>query len=251
MTMKILGVIPARYASTRFPGKPLAMIAGKSMIQRVYEQALKASNLDQVVVATDDVRISDHVNSFGGKVVMTSVEHPNGTARCKEAMQIMNAGAEGLPFEGIVNIQGDEPYIHPDQISSIGEMLMQGAEIATLAKQLDEKSELFNPNVVKVVFDNTFRALYFSRQAIPFLRDDEQGSWIQQHHYYRHIGIYGYSAGVLERIVTLKESPLEQAEKLEQLRWLENGFKIRVGTTTRQSIAVDTPDDLSKLTNIS
>jgi 3-deoxy-manno-octulosonate cytidylyltransferase (CMP-KDO synthetase) len=249
--MKILGIIPSRYGSSRFPGKPLADISGKSMIRRVYEQAARSAQLDGLFVATDDQRIFEHVKSFGGQVVMTSAVHPNGTSRCLEALGIIQERIDPEPYSGVVNIQGDEPFIQPDQISDVAMMLREKhAEIATLCCKIDDHEELFSPHVVKVVFDKQHVAGYFSRQVIPYCRDKEEKDWLSQHDYYKHIGIYGFHANVLAQIGTLKESPLEKAEQLEQLRWLENGFKIHIGITTYQSPAIDTPEDLSKLTNI-
>ena len=247
--MRIIGIIPSRYGSTRFPGKPLVDIAGKSMIQRVYDQAAKAKLLDDVVVATDDERIYDHVTAFGGKVAMTSVDHLNGTSRC---LEVVNAFPEskGNPVKGVVNIQGDEPFLDPEQIDQVAELLtLPETQLATLIKKIENPEELFNPNVVKVVFTNEQWASYFSRQAIPFIRDQVADDWMKAHDFYKHIGIYGYRSEVLRQIVDLPVSTLEKAESLEQLRWLEHGFRIRVGVTTKQAIAIDTPEDLSKLTN--
>ncbi len=250
--MKILGIIPSRYGSTRFPGKPLADISGKSMIRRVYEQAGRSAQLDGLVVATDDQRIFEHVKNFGGEVVMTSTTHPNGTSRCLEALRIVQKKDDSDTYSGVVNIQGDEPFIQPEQISDVALMLKEKqAEIATLCCKIDDQEELFSPHVVKVVFDKEHVALYFSRQAIPNCRGAEEKDWLNQHIYYKHIGIYGFQTEVLSRIVMLKESALEKAEQLEQLRWLEHGFEIHIGMTSFQSLAIDTPEDLSKLTNIS
>ena len=248
--MRIIGIIPSRYGSTRFPGKPLADIDGQSMIQRVYLQAKKAGLLSDVIVATDDQRIFDHVLSFGGKVVMTSVDHLNGTSRCLEVLQSLTFQPDEVPVSGVVNIQGDEPFLDPEQIDQVAELLpWSETQVATLVKKIEDASELFNPNVVKAVFTKEKWASYFSRQAIPFIRDTEPEAWLKAHNFYKHIGIYGYRAGILSDLVDLPVSPLEKAESLEQLRWLENGFRIRVGITTKQAIAIDTPEDLSKLTN--
>ena len=248
--MKILGVIPSRYASTRFPGKPLIDINGKSMIQRVYEQAQKSTYLNKVAVATDDDRIFNHIKSFGGEVVMTSESHKNGTSRCYEALELANTTIGEDSYDAVINIQGDEPYIEPSQIDKVSVLLNEKkAEIATLVKLIDNKEELFDPNVVKAVLDNKNNAKYFSRQTIPYVRDEAIDVWLNKHAFYKHIGIYGYSSKVLKLIAKLKKSPLEKAEKLEQLRWLENGFQICTDITTAQSVAIDTPDDLSKLTN--
>jgi 3-deoxy-manno-octulosonate cytidylyltransferase (CMP-KDO synthetase) len=239
--MKILGIIPARFASTRFPGKPLAMINGKPMVQRVYEQALKA-NLDEVVVATDDDRIADVVKSFGGNVVMTSAEHPSGTDRCAEAMAKYKSG-----WDAVINIQGDEPYIHPNQINILAALLQRAeVEIGTLVKKISQPEELLNVNTPKVVIDALGNALYFSRQPIPYKKGVEISEWVKHHTYYKHIGIYGYKSNVLPKLTLLSQSSLEVAESLEQLRWLENGYKIATGITSEETIAVDTPDDLLK-----
>jgi len=243
--MKILGIIPSRYASTRFPGKPLAMIAGKRMIQRVYEQASKSAMLTKVIVATDDLRIFEYVESFNGNVVMTSENHLNGTSRCWEALE-----QNGENYDTIVNIQGDEPFIDPEQIDQVGKLFERSdIEIGTLVKRIQSKEELFNPNVVKAVFDRQKKAMYFSRQPIPFLRGVLQEEWIEKHDFFKHIGIYGYRFDVLEKIIKLAPGELEKAENLEQLRWLENGFKINVQITNKEAVSIDTPEDLLKLTN--
>lgn len=245
--MNILGVIPARYASTRFPGKPLTDISGKSMIRRVYEQAGKTKALSRTVVATDDERIYKHVKAFGGEVFMTSEKHENGTARCYEVLtKIENAEQ----FHVVINIQGDEPFIEPAQIDAVSNLFNQDEiEIGTLVKKIDSSKELFDPNIVKVVFSNQKKALYFSRQPIPFLRDVEENMWVERWNYYKHIGIYGYRVKPLNEIVKLKTGKLEVAEKLEQLRWLEEGYQISVDTTDFESIAIDTPEDLLKIYN--
>ncbi|MCS6831995.1 MAG: 3-deoxy-manno-octulosonate cytidylyltransferase [Flammeovirgaceae bacterium] len=243
----ILGVIPARYASTRFPAKMLADIAGKAMIQRVYEQAQKATKLAKVVVATDHAAIAEKVISFGGEVVMTSVHHQSGTDRCAEAWK-----KQPVSFSHLINIQGDEPFIHPEQIDLLATILQENdVEIATLAMEIKDKSRLFDPNVVKVIRDAASNALYFSRHPIPFLRNLSQEKWLENFPYLQHIGLYGYRTDVLEKITQLSSSMLEKAESLEQLRWLENGFKIRVGITTYESFGIDVPEDIEKvLTNI-
>ncbi len=240
----ILGIIPARYASTRFPGKPLVMIDGKPMIQRVYEQALK-SELDAVVVATDDVRIADAVRSFGGNVVMTSENHPSGTDRCAEALENFKGD-----WEAVVNIQGDEPYIQPSQINAIASLLKSGAPIATLVKKIDSVEELTNINSPKVVISSNGDALYFSRQPIPFQKGIEINNWLNHGTYYKHIGIYGYQSTVLPKLTQLKQGVLETAESLEQLRWLENGYSIMTAETTENTVAIDTPEDLSRLKSL-
>lgn len=252
--MIFVGVIPARYESSRFPGKPLVDIGGKPMIQRVYEQAKKV--LDIVIVATDDQRIYDCVQSFGGEVIMTSKSHTCGTDRVYEAFQVYCKGLQQSELDKmvVVNIQGDEPFIQPDQIRAL--MSCFPTEIATLVHPFSEKdtlADLQNPNYVKVAIahDNNEqepltmgRAIYFSRNIIPYLRGVEQNDWIQQGQHYRHIGMYAYRADILQKITQLKPSMLEKLECLEQLRWLGNGLTIRVAVTHHASIGVDTPDDL-------
>ncbi len=239
----IAGIIPARYASTRFPGKPLAAIAGKTMVQRVYEQVSQCKLVDDVVVATDDKRIVDHVVSFGGKAVMTSADHPSGTDRCREAIQLLK-----LKPQYIINIQGDEPYIDPLQIDELAATLADGtAEIATQVSVIDNAAILFDKNVVKVVLNKNNEALYFSRMAIPCIRGKEENDWFSQHSYYRHIGMYAYRSDILEKITQLQVSSLEKAESLEQLRWLENGYKIKCVLTKYESHCVDVPGDIEKI----
>lgn len=240
--MKTLGIIPARFASSRFPGKPLADIAGISMIQRVYEQCLKSSSLDQLTVATDDQRILDHVNGFGGHAVMTAENHPSGTDRCHEVSCMFPE------FDICINIQGDEPMIDPLQIDLVAACFKNvNTELATLVKEITTAEELFNPNTPKVIFNAQMEAIYFSRNTIPFLRNSNQENWLENHTFYKHIGIYGYRKGVLSKITKLEMSDLEKAEALEQLRWVENGFKIKVAVTDKESQAIDTPEDLQKL----
>ncbi|MFY9310143.1 MAG: 3-deoxy-manno-octulosonate cytidylyltransferase [Bacteroidia bacterium] len=243
--MKIIGIIPARYASTRFPGKPLIDIGGKSMIQRVYEQAKKTSSLSGVVVATDDARIESHVKSFGGEVVMTSETHQSGTDRCFEAIQKFSSAADI-----VINIQGDEPFIQPEQIDLVASCFdSQEVQIATLVKQINSEQDLFNVNIPKVVLNTKGNAIYFSRQTIPFLRGKENTEWLNSHVFYKHIGIYAYRTKVLAEITRLDPSRLEVSEGLEQLRWIENGYTIRAKTTDFENVAIDVPDDLKKLTN--
>ena len=247
--MKILGVIPARYASTRFPGKPLALINGKPMILRVVEQAIQANSLTEVYVATDDKRIEDAVLGFGGKVIMTSENNRSGTDRCMEAVDKLEK--QGKIFDVIINIQGDEPYIQPEQIDLVASSFSRSnVNIATLAVKLKSEEELFNPNIIGVVFDMDKKALYFSRNPIPFVRNFEKKDWLNHYKYFKHIGIYAFRTPILRQITKLETSLLEQAESLEQLRWLENGFQIHVEITEFESIAVDSPDDLSKFLNI-
>jgi 3-deoxy-manno-octulosonate cytidylyltransferase (CMP-KDO synthetase) len=239
--MNSIGIIPARYASTRFPGKPLVDIGGKPMIERVYEQACLA-NLQQVLVATDDARIADVVRDFGGQVVLTGTQHQSGTDRCFEAYTRHN-----VPFDCIINIQGDEPFIQPEQINLVISCFENpGTQLATLIKQIEQPAELFNPNAPKVITDSRQQAIYFSRHPIPYYRGAEPESWLQHHTYYKHIGIYGYRADILEQITRLPPSGLELAESLEQLRWLENGFRILTAITTQENIGIDTPADVQK-----
>ncbi len=241
--MNIVGIIPSRYASTRFPGKPLVDIAGKSMIQRVYEQAKKAKSLSEVFVATDDARIQEHVISFGGKVVMTSETHQSGTDRCFEAVNKI----QGIT-DVIINIQGDEPFIHPEQIDLVASCFNSSdTGIATLAIKMKTSIDLFNPNIPKVIINKNKEAIYFSRQAIPHIRGVEQSEWMNRFTFYKHIGIYAYRVEVLKEITSLQQSSLELAETLEQLRWIENGYKIKVEVTDFESVAIDAPEDLNKL----
>jgi len=238
---KFIGIIPARYASTRFPGKPLQLIGGKSMIQRVYEQVSKV--LPTVYVATDDQRIYDAVVAFGGKVVMTSDKHKSGTDRCYEAYQKVGEGKSV-----VVNIQGDEPFIQLSQIETVCKCFDDpSTELATLVKPFkpsDGTQALFNPNSPKVLLNKKGEAIYFSRNVIPYLRGIDQSEWIHQHTYYKHIGLYAYRGDVLKTITQLPQSSLELAESLEQLRWIENGYKIKVGLTEVETIGIDTPEDL-------
>lgn len=242
-TTNSLGIIPARFASTRFPGKPLVDIGGKTMVQRVYEQASKSA-LGQVVVATDDQRIFDHVIGFGGVAVMTSSQHPSGTDRCAEVAAL----PQYVDFQFVVNVQGDEPFIHPGQINLALELLVKNKElpIGTLAKVVDPASnlDLTDPNMVKVVFDKNQRALYFSRWPLPFYRNLSQEKWLAEGVFYKHIGLYAFRREVLLEVAKLPPSRLEVAESLEQLRWLENGYSIGVALTEFESISIDAPGDL-------
>ena len=248
--MNTLGIIPARYGSSRFPGKPLADIGGKSLIQRVYDQGLKAACLKDLIVATDDQRILEHVLGFGGQAVLTSDKHRSGTERCKEAVLIWNEGHPG-PWEVVINIQGDEPFISPGQIDLVGELLSEpGTDIGTLVKKISDLTELTDPNVVKVVLNRYGDAMYFSRSAIPYLRDKNPEEWTSHQTYYKHIGIYGYKTDILVRLPELYPTEAEIAESLEQLRWLSYGLKIRTRVTETESISIDTPSDLLKITNI-
>ncbi|MBR3730108.1 MAG: 3-deoxy-manno-octulosonate cytidylyltransferase [Bacteroidales bacterium] len=239
--MKVVGIIPARYASTRFPGKPLALIKGKPMIQRVYEQALKAK-LDAVVVATDDARIADAVMDFGGQYVMTSPNHRSGTDRCREALDLLEN-----QYDAVINIQGDEPFIDPRQIRMMHGLISQDDTVlASLAKRVEDEDELFSPNTVKVVMDKEGNALYFSRNPIPFMRNVDRKDWLSKGVFYKHIGIYAYKAEALRQIAEMQPSTLEMAESLEQLRWLENGLHIRMGITQEENVSIDEPSDIDK-----
>ena len=239
--MKVVGIIPARYASTRFPGKPLALIKGKTMIRRVYEQALK-SRLDAVVVATDDVRIADEVMNFGGRYVLTDPNHRSGTDRCREALDLLDE-----TFDAVVNIQGDEPFIDPEQINMMVDLISRDdTQLASLAKRIRLEDELFSPNTVKVVMDVEGKALYFSRHPIPFMRNEETSDWLAKGVFFKHIGIYAYKAETLRMIAKMPMSALEKSESLEQLRWLENGFDIRMGISDTENVSIDTPSDLQK-----
>ncbi|MDR1678471.1 MAG: 3-deoxy-manno-octulosonate cytidylyltransferase [Prevotellaceae bacterium] len=248
--MNFIGIIPARYASTRFPGKPLADMAGKPMIQRVYEQANQA--LEHVYVATDDSRIFDAVKNFGGNAVMTGNHHQSGTDRCYEAFLKISSQLSTFNFQlsTIINIQGDEPFIQPAQIEVLKNCFSDtGTQIASLVKpftETDDIEALLNPNSPKVVLNEKNEALYFSRSVIPFLRGVEQKEWLAQHIFYKHIGLYGYRADVLEEITALPQSSLEKAESLEQLRWLQNGYRIKMGITTHETIGIDTPEDMAQ-----
>jgi len=249
--MDILGIIPARYASTRFPAKALVDINGKSMIQRVVEQARQASSLTAVVVATDDARIYDHVRSFGGEVVMTGTHHQSGTDRCQEVVEKL-----GGTYPYVVNIQGDEPFIQPRQIDLLTSLLDGVTELATLVKAITDPAVLMNPNSPKVVVSQTGgvlrEALYFSRQPIPYQRSQptDVASWLQLHTYWKHIGLYAYRTDILAQITQLPPSLLENAEALEQLRWIENGYRIRVVETDLESYGIDSPEDLVQVSSL-
>ena len=238
-----IGIIPARYASTRFPAKPLARLGGVTVIERVYRQV--EGQLDDAVVATDDARIYDAVVAFGGKAVMTGTHHKSGTDRVREAYEIL-----GQPFDVIVNIQGDEPFIQPSQLQAIKACFdIPATQIATLVKPFtpaDGLAALQNPNSPKVVVDGQGRALYFSRSVIPYLRGVEPAEWLSHHTFYKHIGLYAYRPQVLREITSLPQSPLELAESLEQLRWLQAGYHIQVGISDVETIGIDTPEDLQR-----
>ena len=240
--MRILGIIPSRYASSRFPGKPLADINGMSMIKRVFFQSGKSSILKKVIVATDDDRIYNHVKEFTEDVVMTSSGHESGTDRCAEAVVV-----EGGQWDAVINIQGDEPFIDPDQIDLVCNTLLAGASIATLIKKISKRQDLFNVNIPKVVVNNSGEALYFSRQPVPFVKGADEDQWTDHATFYKHIGIYGYQTRILKEITALQRSMLEKSESLEQLRWLENGYRIQTAVTELETLAIDTPDDLDKI----
>jgi len=239
--MRILGVIPARYASTRFPAKVLADIHGKTMIKWVYEQASKAKLLADVVVATDHVLIKEEIEGFGGKVVMTGTHHKSGTDRCYEALV-----KYGQEFDYVLNIQGDEPFIKPEQIDECAELLDGKVELATQIAKIRDYDTLLNPSEVKVVIDKDGNALYFSRQPIPFVQGARDNEWLDKATFYKHVSLYAYRVDILEKITKLDQSYLEETESLEQLRWLENGFKIKAGITRYQTVAIDTKEDLDK-----
>lgn len=241
--MKFVGIIPARYASTRFPAKPLAILGGKPVIQRVYEQV--AHVLDEAVVATDDERIYQTVGSFGGKAMMTSVHHKSGTDRCYEAYTLLPES-----YDVIINVQGDEPFIQAEQLETVKACFDDPTtEIATLVKPFtveDGLAALENVNSPKVVVNNRMQAMYFSRSIIPYQRNKDKKDWLAGHTYYKHIGLYAYKADVLKEITSLPQSNLEIAESLEQLRWLQNGYTIKVGVSNIETIGIDTPEDLAR-----
>lgn len=238
--MKFIGIIPARYASTRFPGKPLATLRGKPVIQRVVEQV--SSVLNDVYVATDDQRIFDTVTGFGGKAVMTREDHKSGTDRICEALEKI-----GGDFDVVINIQGDEPFIQPSQIRTVMECFDNPqTQIATLGKPFESIEAVENPNSPKIILDNNSFAMYFSRSVIPFIRGKEKAEWLESFTFLKHIGMYAYRSEVLKEISALPQSSLEKAESLEQLRWLQNGYRIKVGLTDVETIGIDTPEDLAK-----
>ena len=238
--MKFIAVIPARYASTRFPGKPLAILGGKTVIQRVYEQV--SSVLDEVSVATDDERIHETVVSFGGHAIMTRNDHKSGTDRIQEAVEKI-----GTDADVIINVQGDEPFIQPSQIETLMKLFdAPETQIGTLGKHFDSMEAVENPNSPKIITDNRGFALYFSRSIIPFVRGKERAEWLSNYPFLKHLGIYAYRREVLADVTKLPQSSLEKAESLEQLRWLENGYRIRVGLTDVETVGIDTPEDLAR-----
>jgi 3-deoxy-manno-octulosonate cytidylyltransferase (CMP-KDO synthetase) len=245
--MKFVALIPARYASSRFPGKPLADLLGKPLIQHVYERGRQV--FDLVYVATDDTRIELAVKGFGGKSVLTSPLHKSGTDRCAEAGRILLPHGTGSDI--IINIQGDEPFIQEDQLNLLCACFKdESIQIATLANPVLTEEELANPNIVKVIRDKYCKALYFSRYPIPYLRDDTRQNRIHRFRYLRHLGIYAYRYPVLQEITGLPQSPLEKTESLEQLRWLENGYPVHVELTETESYGIDTPEDLEAARNM-
>ena len=238
--MKFMAIIPARYASTRFPGKPLAVLGGKTVIQRVYEQV--SSLLDEVYVATDDERIFQAVEAFGGRAVMTRSDHKSGTDRIEEAAEKIGSQADV-----IINVQGDEPFIQPSQIKTLMQLFdAPETQIGTLGKRFENIEGVENPNSPKIVTDNRGFALYFSRSPIPFVRGKERSEWLANYPFLKHLGIYAYRREVLREVTQLPQGNLEKAESLEQLRWLENGYRIRVGLTDVETVGIDTPEDLAR-----
>lgn len=238
--MKVLGIIPARFGSSRLEGKPLLNIAGKTMIHRVYDQCKSCEDLNDVIIATDDSRIIEECELFGLNVMMTSVDHLNGTERCAEIVMKMES-----EFDLIINIQGDEPFIHAKSISELVHLfrINPSASIGTLRKRIDQNIDIFNPSIIKVVADNNHKAIYFSRNPIPYLRDVSEEEYSKKHMFYKHIGMYAFKPEVLLELVQLKESALESAEKLEQLRWMENGYEIFIQDTIYESKSIDTLED--------
>ncbi|WBO86446.1 3-deoxy-manno-octulosonate cytidylyltransferase [Hymenobacter yonginensis] len=240
--MLAIGIIPARFASTRLPGKPLVDLGGQSMIERVVRRA-QQSGLSRVVVATDDQRILEHVRGFGGEAVLTHPDHPSGTDRVRDAYEQL-----GVQADCIVNIQGDEPFIYPSQIDALVQLFAvpEPPQLATLVKPVISEEELFSPHLPKVVLNTQGEALYFSRHPLPYQRQHPQAEWLQHHRYLRHIGLYAYRPDVLREITQLPPSPLELAESLEQLRWLEAGYRIQTAETTLETIGIDTPEDVER-----
>lgn len=243
--MKVLAVIPARYASTRFPGKPLALLGGKPIVQWVWECVAQMPALTDAVVATDDERIVDAVGQFGGCAMMTSTEHRSGTDRCGEVLRKMEA--EDKHYDVVINLQGDEPFTRQSQLQCLIDCFAHaGTQIATLKTAIHSQEELLSPNNVKVISNTEGRAVYFSRQPIPYLRGVEMDEWLSRQPYWKHVGIYAFCSEVLKEVVALQPSPLEISESLEQLRWLENGYTIKVSETEQANIGIDTPEDLAK-----
>lgn len=243
--MNLVGIIPARYASSRFPGKPLVEIRGKSMLQRVYEQASASRLLNEVVVATDDDRIAAHCAEIGARCVMTGAQHPSGTDRCNEAYRLL-----GKNYDYVVNIQGDEPFLNPEQIDALAAACDGQIEIATQMIRCTDPAVLFDAGEVKIALNSNNEALYFSRSVIPAVKGTPQDEWIANYRYFRHVGMYAYRVDILSKITRLPVSPLEKIESLEQLRWLENGYKIKCVETMYDSHCIDTPEDIEKVLRI-
>ena len=244
--MKVLGIIPARYSSTRFPGKPLVIINGKPMIEHVWNGVISTKLVDHVIVATEDKRIMDAVAAFGGEAVMTGKHHKSGTDRCGEAMQKLEE--EVNQYDVVINIQGDEPKVAAEQIKIVVDAFNDpSVQIVTLKKKITSLAELNSTNTVKVVCDLKGNALYFSRQPLPYLRDIAKEMWLRRQTYYKHIGIYAFRREILQQLIQLPRTPLEKSESLEQLRWMENGYHITVRETNKESVAIDIPEDLNKL----
>ena len=243
--MNFIVIIPSRYESTRFPGKPLADICGKPMIQRVYEQAAKA--IEEVWVATDDERIVEAVKGFGGNVVMTSSDHRSGTDRCTEAV-LKASEITGKTYDVVINVQGDEPFIQPDQIELITECFIESpdTEIATLIQPILKNEDIFRPDIVKVILDNEQNAIYFSRSPVPHIFGVDESKWLENYPFYGHVGLYAYRNTILQKLAKLKEGILEKVESLEQLRWIENGFRIKTNVTDSDNFGIDTPEDLEQ-----
>ena len=240
---KVLAIIPARYASTRFPGKPLALLGGKPVIQWVWDRVSAMPELANAVVATDDERIAEAVRSFGGKVIMTSSTHRSGTDRCGEVLAALEA--QGNQYDIVINVQGDEPFVQPEQLQNLIACFTDThTQIATLRTPITDSQELFNPNNVKVVCNLRGNALYFSRQPLPYLRGIHEDQWLKSHTFYKHVGLYAFRTDTLKEVTRLPQSPLEQRESLEQLRWLENGYTIRLGDSPHANVGIDTPEDL-------
>ncbi len=239
---KVVAIIPARFASTRFPGKPLVDLGGKPMIQRTYERVKSVDGFDRIVVATDDQRIFDAATAFGAEVMLTSETHLTGTDRCAEVLSRL-----GEAVDYVINIQGDEPFIEPEQLKEVAAGFSSGAPILTLIKKITDQETLFNVNTPKVICDSEGHALYFSRQTIPFLRGVEPSDWLKKHTFYKHIGLYAYRADILPGLSALKPTSLELAESLEQLRWVQNGIRIKAIETQFETVGIDSPEDLEKI----
>lgn len=243
--MNIIGIIPSRYGSTRLEAKALLDIGGKTLVQRVYEQAVQSRMLTRVIVATDHPAIASHVRDFGGEAMMTDEHHRNGTERCREVIERL-----ACDCQYVVNIQGDEPFIHPDMIDQTAALLDGTTEIATLVNKINDPADLLNPSEAKVIVNDRMEAMYFSRAPIPYLMGVPQHEWLRQHEYYKHVSIYAYRADVLSKVTGLMPTPLEIAERLEQLRWIEHGFKIKIGITPHENFGIDTPADLERARNL-